>query len=388
MSEDITPEESVILYQRKSIDALLSITKPDDEAPTIEKIFQKAVGPIQEISGFSTVTLRLYDPEWKCFRLMAQGGMPPEMVAALNCMSEDAPIFAEIMKRKEPAAKIPLQLVRDLGYKKTVFIPLIAGDAVIGSIDLPSKKNFELSEDEYRWFALVGRVLGSMIYQVQLTERLQNMAVITERTRLANELHDDVAQLVRSMRFGLEEAQITLENNQLDLTAQVLQNLENLVEHASAYLREEMLSLREKVNPNQGIIPIIEGMLLRFEKNWGIRTEFVKNCCLSASDKTMLSSKTEIQLIRIIQEALNNIRRHANAHHVILKISEGVNHLVFTISDDGIGFRIDNIPHESLGLRILHERAASIGAIVQIESIQNMGTTIKIELPFSAGNLV
>jgi two-component system nitrate/nitrite sensor histidine kinase NarX len=146
-----------------------------------------------------------------------------------------------------------------------------------------------------------------------------------------------------------------------------------------------MLSLREKVDPNQGIIPILEGMLLRFEQNWGIKTELVKECCLGATAKTMLSSKTEIQLIRIIQEALNNIRRHANAHTATIKVSEQANGLVFSIIDDGIGFRLEDIPQESLGLRILHERAASVGAIVKIESVQGSGTTLSIYLPVSAG---
>jgi GAF domain-containing protein len=173
MNETNADDQGVILYQRKSIDALLSITKPEAEAPTIDKIFQKAVEPIQEITGFSTVTLRLYDPARKCFKLMAQGGMTPEMVTALNIMSEDTPIFVEIMTHKEPAVKIPVELVRNLGYKKTVFIPLIAGDACVGSIDLPSKRDYEPTEDEFRWFALIGRILGSMIYQAQLTERLQ-----------------------------------------------------------------------------------------------------------------------------------------------------------------------------------------------------------------------
>jgi signal transduction histidine kinase len=122
-----------------------------------------------------------------------------------------------------------------------------------------------------------------MIHQVQLTERLQSRAVIQERTRLANELHDDVAQLVRSMKWGLQEARTTLENKQLEQTEGVLENLETLVQHTSAYLREEMLSLRERVNSDQGIIPLLEGMLLRFERNWGIKTALLMESNINAN---------------------------------------------------------------------------------------------------------
>ena len=374
-----------ISYQRKSIDALLSITNPEADFPSIEKIFQKAIGPIQEITGFETVTARIYDPDRKCFKLMAQSGMTPEMIEGLKCISDDFPIFSEIIKKKAPAVKIPVKLVREFGYKRTIFIPLVAGDTIVGSIDLPTKNDYIPTDDEFRWFALVGRILGSMIYQAQLMERLQSRAVIQERTRLANELHDDVAQLVRSMKWGLEEARSALENEQPEYAAGVLENLETTVEHTSAYLREEMLGLREKVDSNQGIIPILEGMLLRFERNWGIKAELLMDNNFVSNQSIFLSSHAEIQLIRIVQEALMNVRRHARAQTVTIKVSEDVDSLIFKIIDDGIGFRVENIPQESLGLRIIRERASAIGAKVWIDSIEGTGTILKIELPSYEG---
>jgi hypothetical protein len=74
IDEEIASVRAEVTYQRKSIDALLSITKPEAEFPSIEKIFQKAIGPIQEITGVRTVTARIYDPDRNCFRLMAQSG--------------------------------------------------------------------------------------------------------------------------------------------------------------------------------------------------------------------------------------------------------------------------------------------------------------------------
>lgn len=381
MNEELISVKNQISQQRKSIDALLSITNPEDDFPTIEKIFQKAIGIIQEITSFSTVTARLYDPEEKCFRLMAQGGMAPEMVEKLYCVPEDFPIFEEIMRKKEPAVKIPLEFVQELGYKKTIFIPLVAGDTIVGSIDLPTKQDYLPNDDEFRWFALVGRMLGSMIYQAQLTERMQNMAVIQERTRLSNELHDDFSQLVRSMNWGLEEARIALGQNQMDKTDRILENLEDMVQNTSTYLREEMLGLRETFDSNQGIDPILERMLSRFEHNWSIKTELVVVNGAVINQNKYLSSKVVVQLIRIVQEALMNVRRHSNAQSVTIKVAEDLGSLVFTITDDGIGFYLKDIPRESLGLRVIRERAHSIGATVRIDSMEGSGTTLKIELP-------
>lgn len=373
------------IYQRRCIDALLSITEPADEFPSIEKIFQKAIGIIQEITGFSTVTVRIYNPEAKTFRLMAQAGMTPEMIEKLYYVSDDTPIFAEIMDKKEPAFKVPYQFVQDSGYKKTFFVPLVAGDLIMGSIDLPTKTDYFPDDDELRWFALVGRMLGSMLYQAQLTERLQSMAVIQERMRLANELHDDVAQLVRSMRWGLEEARLTLNSQQYEKTDGILESLEIMVQNTSAYLREEMLSLRERFDSSAGIFPVLEGILSRFERNWGIKTTLEMESSDPANYNKFMSSNAEIQLIRIIQEALMNIRRHARAKTVRLKVSEDLDRMIFTIVDDGIGFRLEEIPQDSLGLRVIRERASSIEAKVRIDSIEGVGTTLEIQVPNHVG---
>jgi two-component system nitrate/nitrite sensor histidine kinase NarX len=198
-------------------------------------------------------------------------------------------------------------------------------------------------------------------------------------------LHDDVAQLVRSMKWGLEEARSALENKQQEQISGILEKLEMTVQHTAAYLREEMLCLRERVDSTQGIIPILEGMLLRFERNWGIKTSLLIDDNVSTNHRIFLSSQAEIQLIRIVQEALMNIRRHAKARTVTIKVYKDMDSLTVKIIDDGIGFRLESIPQESLGLRIIHERAACVGATLQIDSFEGTGTILKIELPSFEG---
>ena len=226
-----------------------------------------------------------------------------------------------------------------------------------------------------------------MIYQTQFTLRLQSMAVIQERTRLSNELHDEFAQCVRSMKWGLEEVRMTLENNQPEKAIGMLKNLEILAQNTSAYLREEMLGLREMVDPNQGIIPTLKGMLSRFETNWGIKTELLAMGDVSTDQMNFVSCDAELQLIRILQESLSNIHRHANATVVTLTVSNEADRIVFTLDDNGIGFHLENVPQESLGLRVIKERASSVGATVLIDSIEGKGTTVKIEFLNQAGGL-
>ncbi len=388
MNKEAITNQNTISHQRKSIDALLSITNPRDEFPTIEKIAGRAIGIIKEITGFRTVTFRIYYPQEKCFRILAHSGMTTEMVKKLYCVQESNPVFAEIMKDKEPTIIIPSELVRDLGYRKTLFIPLVAGDTMVGTIDLPTKTDYHPNHDEFRWFALVGRMLGAMVYQVQLAERLQNLAVMQERNRLVNELHDDFAQCVRSMEWGLDEARTALENNQLEQTDGILENLGVMVQNTSTYLREEMLGLREKIDPDRDLLAIIEGMLSRFERNWGIQTTLVVKNSVDSNHKMSLSSKVEVQLIRIIQEALMNIRRHSNATIATIEFIQAEDGIVLAIIDNGIGFHPGSVPIQRLGLRVIHERASSIGAEMGIDSKEGTGTTLKFFIPSHVGTLL
>lgn len=388
MNEEAITVQNTISHQRKSIDALLSITNPKDESLSIENIATRAIETIKEITGFRTVTFRIYNPQEECFTILAQSGMTAEMIKQLYRVRDDGRVFKDIMEKKEPTQITPIDLVRNLGFKRTLFIPLVAGEMIVGSIDLPTKTDYCPDHDAFRWFALVGRMLGSMVYQVQQTERLQNLAVMQERNRLVNELHDDFAQCVRSMEWGLDEARTALKNDQLEQADGILENLGVMVQNTSTYLREEMLGLREKIDSDRDLLTVISGMLSRFERNWGIKTDLIVENSVDYDHKMFLTPKVEVQLIRIIQEALMNIRRHSNASMATIEIVQGTDGIVLAIIDNGIGFYPENVPAQRLGLRVIHERATSIGAMMAIDSIEGSGTTLKITLPSQLGTLL
>ena len=81
-------------------------------------MFQRAAGVIQEILGFRTIITRLYDPEYKCFKLMSHGGMKPEMVEKLKCVPEKTLPFFEMMKKKEPVIKPAVKPFKESGYQE------------------------------------------------------------------------------------------------------------------------------------------------------------------------------------------------------------------------------------------------------------------------------
>ncbi len=375
-----------ISYDQDSLDALLSIARPEDGPLALGTLLERAVGVVQNITGVQAVTARVYEPERDNFRLMAHAGLTPEMLDHYTCISGSTPNFAEIKKQKHPVIVPPYRYLQELGATWMVVIPLIAGEIVPGSLSLLSWRAAPPTQAEYERFALIGKLLGAMLWQVQQAELLQTQAIHQERTRLSSELHDDIAQLIRSMRWGLEEARCTLDDRQFEKTDEVLGNLEELVQRTASYVREEMLGLREQTEPGLGIVPILNRMLARFERTWGIKTALVAGDDLE-EQMAFLPPQTEAQLVRIIQEALVNVRRHAEARSVLVRISYTEARLVVTVTDDGKGFKPEDIPQERLGLRIIRERATSVGAKVRIETMEGDGTTLEVTIPGCGGML-
>jgi signal transduction histidine kinase len=237
------------------------------------------------------------------------------------------------------------------------------------------------SKDELRWLELVGRSAGSLLHHVELTERLRGMAVLQERTRLAQEIHDGLVQLLGSLRLWAEEAQIALsEADQVAVQAAV-KKIEATSRDAYNSLREEMLGLRSSITPGLGMVPVLKEYLNRFQRQWEINAQLVLDGFLEDGGDLQLSPAAEIQLLRIIQESMTNVRRHAEASQVTVRFVNQPGQLVVEIEDDGKGFEPARVAQESMGLRIMRERAAGIGGRIELHSQANQGTYLRFLLP-------
>ncbi len=207
------------------------------------------------------------------------------------------------------------------------------------------------------------------------------MAVLEERSRIAQEIHDGLAQRITAMRMWSDQALNSLEENDIRTARQNLYKIEASARDAFTDLREEMLGLRTKLSPDHDLAASISIYLNRFQREWGIRTQLQVDKTAQKLPLYRITPAVEIQLIRILQEALTNVRRHADASLIEVNISTRGDRLLVKVQDDGRGFDPNQIPEGHLGQRIMHERAASVEATVAIFSKEGAGTMLVIELP-------
>ena len=262
---------------------------------------------------------------------------------------------------------------KDIGM---IAVPLQYRGKTLGVYNLfVNNREFHNQAEIEDLLTTIGRHLGMAIDKAQSEDEAHRLSLMEERNRLAHELHDSLAQTLASLRFQVRVLDETLRGGQEPDVWHELEKIENNIDEAYSELRELITHFRAPID-KRGLIPAVEHLVERFQYQTDISIFLQKEW-----NVLQLPASIEVQALRIIQESLNNIRKHSQAHTVrVILRSDTQGDCRILIEDDGIG--IKNVPDadvtlgDHLGLSIMHERAKRIGGTVKIESEPNEGTRI------------
>ena len=208
-------------------------------------------------------------------------------------------------------------------------------------------------------------------------EKYRQHVIKDERTRIAHELHDSLAQTLASLRFQVRILDETLHQGDESTTWQQLERIEHSLDEANTELRGLIANFRAPTY-DQNLLGSVEKIVSQFKTETHIKT-FLQN----EWSNNKLSRDTETQILRIIQEALWNIRKHSEAKTVRIMLKSCINgRCLILIEDDGIGInkQIYGSPGEHIGLTIMQERASRLGGTLRVESEPGEGTRIVLEI--------
>jgi len=233
-----------------------------------------------------------------------------------------------------------------------------------------------------------GNPLGKTILLKDITRQKENekkmleaekaLSILTERERLGRELHDGHGQLWSYFQVQVEAVRSQLEKNNLVQAGVILDKLARNMQNLHVDIRESITGLQIAGTAEQGIWQSLEQYLQWFKQNYEITTTlFISQEFIPGQ----LPPTTEVQLLRIIQEALTNIRKHANASQISITITANSGWVDIEVVDDGNGFDMAAVKKGSFGLKIMQERAEEIGAKFRITSKPNAGTRLSLRIP-------
>jgi signal transduction histidine kinase len=226
--------------------------------------------------------------------------------------------------------------------------------------------------------------LEHQIEQQEQRHQLRQRAIIEERERIAREIHDGIAQLMAYVNTKASAVRLLLKKRHLKEARSQLLQLEEASRESFTDVRTAILGLRTTDTQTDGLMTTLKTFITKFSELTGIKVDLDLP---EQSASVSLPPESELQLIRITQEALSNIQKHTSNRHAWVRLRH-VNHsLELTIGDDGPGFdpilpSEDRRPH--FGLSTMRERAESIGGTLIVDSKPGNGTRITVRLPKEA----
>ena len=256
----------------------------------------------------------------------------------------------------------------------TIFIPLRHHGKTLGIFNLFFDSEPSLAFDERALLESIAENIAIALDKSILNEQTKRMELSQERLFLSQEIHDSLAQTIYSLKLQVSVLGNSLKQaEQIDAYHQV-EALQTHINQANQELRELMCNFRVPLDP-KGIEVSLENLVNHFKSDEGIAT------FLQVKGKIRVDPEVEMQIMRITQEALSNIRKHASARNVRILLTAKP-HCQLLIEDDGIGFVKDQglgeIMGNNIGMNIMKERAERIGAEIEIESEVDEGTRIII----------
>ena len=369
-------------------EALVSINRRITELEDVDSILLYVVENARKLlrADFVGLALLSNDPsclELKCFSIEDKVKMVQSPVVV------ESPWILETMQTKHSyrssGDESPSMLDNNLyglaqPAREAGIVRLEMDNRPIGVFWAARTDEILFTETDLIWLECMADQVVIALQHALMTSQLQSLSITEERSRIAREMHDGLAQVLGYLNLQVQTLDALLKQGKQKDLAMELEQMRNAIKIANADVRENILSLRTTLANEKGLVSAIGEYLEEFGVQARIETHF-KN---EVENNLRLSSIAEVQLVCILQEALANVRKHAYANLVSVLVTkkkrqEG-EYIYLQIVDDGIGLlKYDSKRH--FGLTTMKERASSVGGNLDVVSGEGKGTKVECWLP-------
>jgi len=358
-----------------------------------------SIGNVLEIVAYSIREIMEADLSLVCL----VEGDPPEMAmeAISGRRTSSLPSFGEFFGDQSPWRELlngqSIQMhgaavqqsslyeesfIRREGVESLLAAPLIRAGVFQGLIVLMHRTAHLYPQEDIRMLDRLAHQVGLSIENVGLYQQLHHMGALEERDRLARELHDKISQTLGYLKVKTCLTQDLLADGEVKKAQEGLQQIRKVSEILYTDVREEIFNLRESADQQKGFFESLQDYLANYHTFYGLHVELVveSECVLE------IPEQVSCQLMRIIQEALSNVRKHAQASKVLISCSKREDQMLVEVADDGQGFLVEEMMDQAqgnYGLQIMRERVEGIGGALSLSSRPGSGTRVKIRCPLT-----
>jgi two-component system nitrate/nitrite sensor histidine kinase NarX len=266
------------------------------------------------------------------------------------------------------------------GFETVISVPVQLNERLVGELSLFYRQPRQLADDDRSMLETMASHLGGAIEGLRAAALRRETAVAEERGFIARELHDSIAQSLAFLKIQMGLLRSDIKSGDAARIDRTLAEMDAGVHESMGDVRELLVHFRTRTNA-EDIVPALKTTLKKFEHQTGLVTHLDIE-----GDGLPLPTDVQLQVLHVVQEALSNVRKHAQAREVWVEVQQAPQWRV-EVRDDGCGFSTDGAgPDEThVGLRIMRERARLLGATVEVESVPGSGTCVVMKLPERLG---
>lgn len=395
--------ETEIVRQNRDLSILNTITGAVSSSLELPEILESLKNLLAERLNIPGGVIFFYDEFDDSLYVEAAWGVPAAVLSEIKRIPTGSYHYERVVREKMAVHEPDLQPVVQNVYQELevvrpswqsyLCIPLLAKDQVQGVLDLFSKSAGGFSEDQITLLSTLGRQVGVAIQNARLFEQIwagrrrlqmlsQELLEVqeSERRHISRELHDEIGQALTAVKVNLQAARRALPSE--EILAQLDESID-VVERTLEQVRDLSLDLRPSLLDDLGVVAALRWYIDRQAQRAGFEAQFTADL-----PELRLPSELETTCFRVVQEALTNIIRHANASHVKVELRERDQTLELFIRDDGIGFDVDAVMERaagdlSLGLLGMQERVQLVSGQFEIVSDPAKGTEIRAVFPLA-----
>ncbi len=384
LEERVRQRTAEISYQLEIAKILGSTLEID---PLLQKVMLKLAEFIRPVRG--AAYLLLENPGNKTLVTRATAGQAinfADLEAPFKNIAEEAFNTGHTQYNPNLDTNPTAGALSDKTIASCLGVPILASSRAVGVLLVIGRKNLgRVGPPEIRLIEATAQQLGLALENVRLHGKVEEMAILQERDRMAREIHDGLAQTMAFLNLQIGTIRDQVASGDSGRIRKELDKMAEVTAEAYDEVREIIVGLDSEARLAQrvsdmGLLPVLKQVVGQFTEKSGIPAELL----LGKDGPGPMPFSVQVQLVRVAQEALNNVRKHAFATKAEVQLEEREDRLLLKIIDNGLGFDPGSPKKEKhLGMGIMKSRVESLNGTFEIESAAGAGTKILVSLPLN-----
>ncbi len=354
-------------------DILLRVSNQEPTTPVLDAVVRHAAALLRADAAAVTVS-----PETtRTIRFESGAQAPAQRPDGATVVSFGLPAAPA---QGDGAVTVAAAPVDDRHWTHTASRDVTGGAGYLGELWVARAAGAPFTDRDRGFLGTLASLAGIALSGAQMREGARQRAVLSERTRIAREMHDSLAQVLGAVHLRLRALETGVGTLADEAVVAEVEALADVCAEAFRDVRETILGLRDA---NRHADRSLEDNLRSYLEAYSTQSGISARLANEVGHDVSLSPRAEVHVIRIVQEALTNVRKHASARSVLVSIRGTDTTTCFVVADDGVGFdpEVTAGSQDGYGLFTMRDRAALLGGTVQVDSAPGWGTTVMATVP-------